>query len=380
MNILCIIETDVIGGPGKGILQLLNAFKDTEIHLHICGFAGRNIQRKNEFKMAVVAGGHSFCELYERFRFDPATLAQARQIITDRKIDIIQTHGYKGNTLAFVLRRNLNIPWVSFMHGWTNEDFKIRIFNILDRWLLRTPDRIVTVSQAMKLYLESYGLQSGKINVVPNAVVQLQAPEDSRERIRITYGISTNSPLIGVIGRLSQEKGQLDFLKAMQYVAREIPGVRALIIGDGPDRLTLENFSVHHNLSHCVIFAGYQSNIAEIYAALDIVVMPSLSEGMPNVALEAIACSKPLVATRVCGVPEVVQHNRTGFLIPPADPEEMAKQILFLLKNFDRCRELTENGKQDVVERFSLQARIQHIQDIYKDLLTSNLATQNASL
>ena len=369
MNILCIIETDIIGGPGKGILQLLKAFEDTDIHLYICGYSGRNIKRQCEFKKAVLSGGYFFLELYERFRFDPSTFAQARQLMVDYKIDIIQTHGYKGNALAYVLHKNHDVPWVSFVHGWTNEDFKIRVYNALDRWLLRFPDRIIAVSQAMKRHLENCGLQSEKISVVPNAVVPLLAPKDSRERIRITYGISSSSPLIGVIGRLSPEKGQLDFLKALQHVAREIPVVRALIIGDGPDRRTLENFSVQHSLSSFVIFAGYQTNIAEIYAALDLVVMPSLSEGMPNVALEAMACSKPIVATGVGGVPEVIQHDRTGILVPPADPEEMAKQILFLLKNFGRCRELTENGKQDVAERFSLQARIQRIHGIYEDLI-----------
>lgn len=369
MNILCIIETDIIGGPGKGILQLLKAFKNTDIHLHVCGFAGRNIERQSEFKKAVLAGGYPFVDINERFRFDPGIIGQARRLIADLDIEIVQTHGYKGNALTVALRRYLDIPWVSFVHGWTNEDLKIRIYNVLDRWLLRSPERVVAVSQAMKRHLESYGLQSEKITVVPNAVVSMQAPKDSRERIRNTYGISSTSPLIGVIGRLSPEKGQMDFLKALLYVLKEITDVRALIIGDGPDRQALECFSVKNNLASSVIFAGYQTNMAEIYDALDLVVMPSLSEGMPNVALESLACSKPLIATAVGGVPEVIESGRTGILVPPADPEEMAKKILFLIKNPDRCQVLTENGRQDVTERFSLQTRVQHIHDIYKDLL-----------
>lgn len=368
MNILCIIETDIIGGPGKGILQLLEAFENTDIHLHICGFAGRKIARQSEFKKAVLASGHSFLELHERFRFDPATIAQARRIIADLKIDVIQTHGYKGNALAYLLRRNFRIPWISFVHGWTNEDLKIRIYNALDRWLLRYPDRIVAVSQAMKRNLESCGLQSDKTRVVPNAIVPLKVPDDSRERIRKTYGVKENISLIGVIGRLSPEKGQMDFLKALLHVRNEISDVRALIIGDGPDRQALEWFTLEQNLSHLVMFTGYQSNIAEMYAALDLIVMPSRSEGMPNVALEALACSKPLIATAVGGVPEVIQPDRTGILVMPEDHKEMAKQIVFVLKNPKHCRELAKNGREDVTMRFSLQARVQRIRDIYQDL------------
>jgi glycosyltransferase involved in cell wall biosynthesis len=175
--------------------------------------------------------------------------------------------------------------------------------------------------------------------------------------------------LIGVIGRFSPEKGHAVFLEAFNTVVRTLPKCKAVLIGEGPEMPALEAMVKAAGQGKHVKFAGYQTDMSSVYKALDLVVIPSLSEGLPNVLLEAFLHGKPVIATAVGGIPAVMQGVLSRCLVSPADPKALAEKILEVLKDSDLRTELSEAGNKNVETNFSVFQRGQKITQVYREAL-----------
>ena len=327
-RVLIMISTSSIGGPGKGVFQFLKHADRNRFDYLLCSIDIRN-RPKSEFIKEAVSKGLNVEQIRQHFKFDPSLIWQARDLIAKNDINIIQTHGYKEHVLGFFLKRIRKKPWIGFAHGYTNENIKIGFYNKLDRLSLRASDVVVTVSNPLKNFLqirvfqrqrfELFIMQSTKMNL--NQICQ---PEEVRNR----YSIKDGDKLVGVIGRLSPEKGQAVFLHAFKKVVEKVPFAKAIIIGDGQEKERLMNFCSDNGLRDKVIFSGYQNNIANFYQIMDLLVLPSFSEGLPNVILEAMAFKIPVIATSVGGVPEVITDGLNGLLVPPGNSDLMAEKII----------------------------------------------------
>jgi glycosyltransferase involved in cell wall biosynthesis len=376
-KVLIIIATDPIGGPGKGVLQLLEHAPADAFEYQLCNFCAEN-RPLGQFVDEAQRRNLNLSLLKQRFTFDPHLIIQARRVIRERDINLIQTHGYKANTIGLFLKVLCRLPWMGFAHGFIEEDRKLRFYNRIERLVLRRANLIVAVSESLKASLTRSGIAAHKIRVVHNAIDSNEAtPQISRNEIRQRYGLTPAHKVIGVIGRLSPEKGQMIFLKAMEKTARGIPGVKALIVGDGPDRAALEAFCRGKGLSDHVLFLGYQKRIADLYQALDLLVLPSLSEGLPNTLLEAMTFGVAVLATTVGGVPEVVQ-NGNGMMVPPNDPEALAERMVELLGQDALRHAIGLKGKNSLYPRFAPHTRVRQITGLYEELLSERAKTQIA--
>jgi len=305
------------------------------------------------------------------FKYDPTPLIQFSSILKQHKVNIIQTHGHKANFIVFILSRFISKPWISFVHGWTDEDWKIRAYNRVDKLLLKFPDRLVTVSKEMAFKLYSSGISRDKVKIINNAVSEKGIPKENPPlEVRDALKIPEEDRLLGVIGRLSSEKGQIHFLQAFSEVIKTFPQVTALIVGEGPDEKKLKEFCISKKIHPKVIFTGYQKDITSIYKSLDLVILPSLSEGMPNVALESMLLGTPVIGTKVGGIPEVITDQKTGMLIPPEDTASLTRTILELLNNKSKMTVLSENAKRFMQENFSLEKRVKSIIELYQETLS----------
>ena len=365
-NVLCIIDTNIIGGPGKSILQLKKEFIDSDINLIICVFSGRT-RTPGEFQDELMSRGFDFYKLHERFRYDPIIIRQALKLVKEFDVDIIQSHGYKADLLCYILKKTVRLPWIAFAHGWTNEGLKMRLYNFLDKLLLPRADKIVAVSSQMKKQLVRLGANPFRVYVIHNAVEEAPTPAPGGGDPRKMYGIEAGAPLIGVIGRLSPEKGQAFFLKAFKRTVDVIPQAKALIIGDGPDRAVLEKMAIKSGLVKNIFFTGYQKNATALYPHLDIIVIPSLNEGFPNVALEAMLYGRPVIATSVGGLPELIDNNENGFIVPPADPLSLSNAMIDLIKNPLLGQKISLAGREKVLLKFNPADRAAKIKDIYNN-------------
>jgi glycosyltransferase involved in cell wall biosynthesis len=175
--------------------------------------------------------------------------------------------------------------------------------------------------------------------------------------------------VIGVVGRLSEEKGVRYFLDSLSLLNASGLRARALIVGDGPDAELLREYARTLGLQDSVIFAGFRKDILPVYAAVDCIALPSLTEGIPMVILEAFAHGRPVVATKVGGVPEVITDGRDGFLVEPCRPDLMAEKIMRLAGDRELRAELTARGRDTLLTRFDPVTWAQKIEDVYRGVL-----------
>ncbi|ODS33237.1 MAG: glycosyltransferase [Candidatus Scalindua rubra] len=360
------MSTKKVSGPAKQLFQLIKHANSSEFQWIISD----TDEKCNswEFKDEAIKRGISFITLRESMRYDPSPIWQTYKIIKENNIHMIQSHGYKTNVIALILKMLTGLPWISFVHGWTAEDAKIKLYNKIDGYLLRFPDMVITVSDSYRNRLIEMGIQPEKVVTIHNAI----DPEEHitlNEDIRGQLDLSKDKFVIGVIGRLSPEKGQRIFLDAFKEIKTSIPGVKALIIGDGPDIKSLKNYSQSLGFDGTVKFLGHCADILPFYRAIDLLVIPSFSEGLPNVLLEAMYCGKPVVATSVGGIPEVVVNNHSGVLVRQGDSKALASGVIATLSDKGKKAYLAKNGKEVIMKRFLPGSRVEKILSIYKTLL-----------
>jgi glycosyltransferase involved in cell wall biosynthesis len=225
---------------------------------------------------------------------------------------------------------------MAFHHGYTRADLKNLVYNHFDRWSLRAAHRVVTVCNAFVSDLDRCGVSRERVRILHNfANPHIRASEAELANLRRRLGVQPGRPVIIAVGRLSAEKAQEDLLRAAARVcgAKNAPPFQVLIVGDGPDRAKLERVSGELRLNDVVHFAGAQPAVGPWYDISDIFVLPSHSEGSPNVLFEALAARLPILATAAGGVPEIVTDGGNALVVKPGDIDGLADGMRRLLES-----------------------------------------------
>lgn len=272
-------------------------------------------------------------------------------------VDILHTHGYKGNILFGLMPKNLRgIPIVATLHGWTWTGGwdRMRFYELLDRLSLRFIDRVVVVSGAMREKVRLRGLHVINNGIPSDNGCITDCPVDETSQVDpVTAAFCRNGFTIGAIGRLSNEKGFDILLAAVREVAETTPEIRLVILGEGGERGILEEQVKKLGLEQHVLMPGYVAGASRYLPFFDVFVLSSLTEGLPIVILEAMQAGVPIVATRVGGIPEVLENGEAGILADPSDPSALARGILRLFDDPPLRASFTEHGKKMVKEKYS---------------------------
>jgi glycosyltransferase involved in cell wall biosynthesis len=246
--------------------------------------------------------------------------------------------------------------------GWLKSHYYI------DRLSSRLVDRYIAVSEANARYLvEVKGLPPPKVVVIPNGCdvakfnPDIPVPNELKQRL----GFDGADPVLLVGARLEPQKGHSVLIKALPLVLEQFPNSKLVCAGEGSLRGELEAMMRENGLEHAMRFVGYQSDMAEWLALADVVVLPSFFEGMPLIAIEALAAARPVVATATDGTVEVVIDGETGLTTEPGDPRGLATAILRVLREPALGRRLAAAGRARVLARFSMAGQVQSTQDLY---------------
>jgi glycosyltransferase involved in cell wall biosynthesis len=301
----------------------------------------------------------------QALRWDtPNVAAAARELVhclRRVRADVLCCHGYKANVLGRWAARRRRIPVLAVSRGWTGENAKVSLFEALDRLHLRWMDHVVCVSESQAAKVRRAGVAERKVSVIHNAIAPERfgkADPAFREALQ-DYFPTPRGPIVGAAGRLSTEKGFGVLIDAAALVAAHRPSVGFVLFGDGPLREVLMSQVHAAGLSGHVALAGFQHNLDAFIPFLDALVLPSFTEGLPNVVLEALAASVPVVATAAGGTPEVVEDGKSGFLVPPGDAQALAERIQALLGCEEKRRAMGRYGHNRVRRSFTfaMQAR-----------------------
>lgn len=303
-----------------------------------------------------------------------AILALLR-LMRDYRPQIVHTHTAKAGLLGRVAARLAGVPVVLHtFHGHVFYGYfgplKTRFFILLEQISALFSDRILTISEGLRGDLLRYHIAGPeKIDVIPLGFdLQPFLDLDARRgEFRRELGVSTEQPLIGIIGRLVPVKDHVLFLEAAARLAAIKPAARFAIVGDGEERAMLEAFVEKLGLREQVIFAGWQREIMRVYADLDLVVLSSRNEGTPVSLIEAMSSGVPVVATAVGGTPDLLGQGRYGRLVPVREAQALAEAMRETLDT-DRRTQVAE-ARAYVLARFGSERLLADMRGLYLDLL-----------
>lgn len=306
----------------------------------------------------------------EKGKISPINVAEIIKLIKREKVDLVHLHGYASANFGRLAARKVGIPNIVHEHAILN----VLPHQFLVDYLLKNKtDVAIAVAEAVKRFMiKGRSIPENRIKVVWNGIRIEKYQNVSRERIekvKRAVGIQDGKKIVGTITRLRKEKGNAYFIEAAGQVCRSCPNVQFVIAGDGPLKEELMQCAQNLNLKHTTSFPGFVTDVPALLQAFDIVVMPSLTEGAPLALLEYMAAGRPIIATQVGGIGEVLKNNVSGILVPSADKNALANAITLLLNDKDKSINLAGNARKES-KKFSIENNVRALEELYINLVT----------
>ncbi|HYL81550.1 MAG TPA: glycosyltransferase family 4 protein [Candidatus Acidoferrum sp.] len=299
---------------------------------------------------------------------DCLALWGVRRAIRTLQPDIVHTHTSKAGFLGRLAARLAGVPHIVHTpHGHVFHDYfsvpTTRLFVVLERWAARWTDRIITLSDEEAADHLRRGIgRPGQFVTIPSGVDLRTVSASPRERR------GSEGPVVGSVARLVPVKGLENLIAAAPEILRRCPRARFLLVGDGELRTALEAKTRELGLTDRIIFTGFREDVPSLIAGMDVFVLPSLNEGMGRVLVMAMALGKPIAATRVGGVPELLGDDEAGILVPPGDPSALADAVSTLLADSRRASALGEAGRRRAT-RYGAEAMITALAKLYREVM-----------
>jgi len=289
---------------------------------------------------------------------DIKCISKMVMLMRQTKPDAVHCHGFKAGLLGRAAGSIAGARLVYTVHNFTGygrSKSGKNMINRIEKWMAARTGAIICVSRALKMSMKDAGIDEEKLHVVYNSIPCWPAAD--RSRVRRKYNIE-DSIIIGTVARLIPSKGIDILLKAAAPVLQEYPRARILIAGSGPEEYRLKELAQSLRISDKVIFAGRVSGIQDYYAAFDIFVLPTLSEGLGISVLEAMSFGLPVIASAAGGIPEWVIHGRNGCFVEPGNVFELRSALKSLIEDPDKAGEYGRMAKQTTQKGLSEQEMI----------------------
>jgi glycosyltransferase involved in cell wall biosynthesis len=367
---MIIVAGPKLTGPAKGILQLIEYYSKNAISFYLYNFKSYHTYPAELISAAAEKKIRIYL-LNQNKKAYISVILQAIKEVRRKRINIIQTHGFKPNMIGLFVKFVTRTKWLCFMHGTTCENIKVKIYHFVDRFIQRFADRVVLITEAQRNKIFR-GQDISRVTVVHNAV-DVRKPvrmSQNRKPLDQILKLPESALKIVVVARLSPEKGIDVFLDAFAELTSTIRNASAIIVGDGNHRSLLEQKAQTLLIDKSVHFVGYSATPGDFMIDADVIVLPSRSEGMPNVALEAMALGKPVIATAVGGMSEIIKNGKSGLLVSPDDPNALAFAMKKLFRNKSLADKISLGGYLRIQEKFAVKFRCEKILSLYRDLLS----------
>lgn len=359
-KVINVLTDTNIGGAGRYLFNLMSGWNDSRFKLVVACPGGGELERqlsKTGVRLYTIRGGES--------SFNAGHVKTLCEIILKEKAHIVHTHAsLSGRIAGKVLGRKVVIT----RHGISRVNTSFTGRNMTQFISSVLTDKMIAVSRAVKINLIETGVPAHMIQTIYNGI-DLSKFESADPILRTKFKISQTTPVLGMVARLVPEKGCDIALKAMQAVLKEIPEAQMVIIGDGPLKQQLEDLCSELDILDSVLFLGYQEQVENLVADFDVFLMPSITEGLGLALLEAMALSKPVIASETGGIPEVVKNGVSGILVPTGDEGALAKTIVDVINSEEYARDLGREAKNTVSKKFSSKHMALKTMDIYDQIL-----------
>ncbi len=291
-------------------------------------------------------------------------------VLHRRRIDVLHTHMFGSNAWGTMFGSLLGVPViVAHEHSWSFERNILR-YTVDREVIARRADVLVAVSAGDRTrMIELEGIPSSKVRVIPNGIMPLPLPSTD---LRAELGASDSVPVIGTLTVLRPEKALDVLAEATALLVRQFPNLLVLIAGAGREEERLRTLIRARGLERTVRLLGFCPNIADVLASLDVAVFSSDREGSPLAVLESMAAGKPIVATRVGGIPDLLNHEEHALLAPPRDPRALAREVARLLRDKELSERLGRNARERQRREFDLQPSVRAVEELYGELFAAS--------
>jgi glycosyltransferase involved in cell wall biosynthesis len=354
VRLLLVVDSLEVGGAERHVVDLAVALGREGYEVTVaCSIGGGLSEPLEEANVPV----RPLLDKLVKRRVSVAFARELRRLIREERFDLVHAHiaaiAVLGTGVPLVVTEHTEALWQGRRDRWAS------------RRVYRRAEHIIAVSSAIRRRLiERDAVPPERITAIHNAVIPASGappgalPDDLRA-----------GPLVGVVARLQPEKGVADFLKAATRVSASLPESRFLVAGDGPLREELLALAERLGVGERVRFLGYRADARALIGLLEVLVVPSLTEGAPLIVLEAMAAGIPVVASAVGGIPDQIRHDREGLLVPAGDPAALGETLLELLQDPGRARSLGEAGRRRADSEFSHATMVRRIEGVYRAAL-----------
>lgn len=370
IRVLHVIGGGEFGGAEQHLLTLLKNINRQEFDVEAaCLFAAPLAGLLNQANIK-----HRVFPMASKKDFK--VISRLAEYIKEREFDILHTHGVRANLIGRLAARKAGVQnVVTTVHSVLEYDYP----NKLDLWINKTSEKLtsrftkhfIAVSDSLAEYVrEAFGVGKRKVTTIHNGLeLHKYSPRGDSSAVKKKLGIGEEEVVLGVVSRLHPVKGHRILFYAFQTLIKEFPFLRLLVVGTGPDKDPLLQKADELGIAKYVIFTGFTKDVIQMYEAMDIVVQPSLSEGFGLTAIEAMAMGRPVVASKVGGLQEIIKDRSNGLLFTAGDPVALADAVISLLELPGRARELARAGRETVEKHYSAKGMAQKTEEVYSKMV-----------
>jgi glycosyltransferase involved in cell wall biosynthesis len=367
ITVLHLRDSPWVDGPGRTILDTASHLDPERIDYHIGALAPDELSAHT-----LIEGARARGAKVHRIVDGAGLYAAARQVLAlvdELQVQILHSSDIRTNLIANLCSLSRpRVKIVSTTHGWIANTWRRRLLRTVDKILLRRFDAVIAVSHATRSLVPRWWLADERVTVLHNALVlDKYAANSAGTAPRRAPG--GERVVVANIGRLSPEKGQALLLRAFATAQRRYPELELHFVGIGPLEQDLKSLAAALGIEERVRFAGFVQDMPALYREFDVVVQSSLTEGLPNVVLEAAFLGVPLIATAVGGTAEVIEHQKSGWLLAPGSVEELEQGLRAFMQSPQRFAAMAAAAQARVRAEFSFATRTERLTTLYEQLI-----------
>jgi glycosyltransferase involved in cell wall biosynthesis len=367
IHVLQIITPVGFYGAERWILALVNN-SDPEFVRHDLAVTQESDSQDLEITEHYPEGEGQTFRVKMSGRFDLKVINALSEIVRQRQIEVIHTHGYKSDILGFIVAKKNGIKCISTPHGFGQpETLKLKLFIKLGLVALRFMDHVLPLSAQLHQEILRLGIPESKVQTIQNAVDLVEVDSVRQENMREDVGDRTKK--IGYIGRFDENKNVIDIIKIFHRIWQLGPEVELILVGDGDTREELERYTANLESRDVIHFLGFRHDRLNWLKDFDIFIMTSLNEGIPRCVMEAMGMGVPVVAYDIPGVAQLISHQTTGFLAEVGDIDGMVNNCRQLLAESELATRIAQQAREFVDHQFSGKRMAREYLGVYRDIL-----------
>lgn len=370
VRVLYLRDTSFVCGPGKTILNTFRTIDRARIALTLAVPTIGN--SPNAFIDRARSIGLPVADLPVTGPLGVGTIRTLADVIRNGQFDLVQSHDFQTRRIAGIAARMAGVPHLTSVHGWIANSPKQKVARRLDQFFISTARRVIVVSKKLQRDVIGSGTPAERVLLLQNGVLLDDYPDPGpSSAARAALGLPASAQIMGIVGRLSPEKRHDLFLEAARSLVATEPNLHFVVAGHGALQGELEQRATALGIGSHVSFLGHRTDMHVVYAALDVLMLCSDTEGLPNVVLEAFAYGRPVVATSVGGVPDVITDGHDGFIVPPGQLEPLVDRVRRLVRDRDAATLMGRHGRQTIEKGFDFRWRTAALETLYESQVSS---------